>query len=158
MNEAYKRSGYNWMALVAILAISIGSPLLLHYLLKPKETPQPVALQQVQRPNSPIPLVVTQQVFSGIQVVPQIITQQVVQVVTQHEVRVEIQQFKEVDEVKPTPKLDVTWLGSPVTRAWQKSGDSSWETIGGQLNSLHSPPTYKIGLRSDGTVIWKKEE
>ena len=146
MNEPYNKNQFNYKVLAVILAISIGSPLLLHYWLKPKEvSPQPVVLQQI----ATSPQVVTQQVF---QPIVQSVTQQVIQVVTQYMPHVEIQQFRIAEEVKPI------WLGSPVTRAWQKTGDNSWETIGNQFTSLHSPPTFKIGLRSDGVVIWKKVE
>ena len=157
MNEAYKSNRHNWVAMLVILAIAIGSPLLLHFLLKPKDTPQPVAVQQVQD-HAQIPLVVTQQVFSGIQVVPQIITQQILQVITQEVDRpVIIQQMPVAKPVET--KLETQWLGSPVTQVWiWDRRKQIWENDTTYENSFRSSPTIILGLRSDGTVVWRKSE
>ena len=50
----------------------------------------------------------------------------------------------------------VRWLGSPVTEMWVKDGPHSWTQARPSIHGQISPPDVEMGLRSDGTVIWRE--
>lgn len=158
----------NIKAIAIILAISIGSPVILHFLMKPKDV---VAVQTVSAP-------IVQQTP---QVVPiQIITQQVIQVVTQQIIQVVTQQITNTPVVNttqdrfitelqnivqsltnkpPDPKAGVYWLASPVTQSWYwDTRKQTWKNESSYMESFKSPPNILLGLKADGTVVWRKIE
>lgn len=59
---------------------------------------------------------------------------------------------------EPKPKLEITWLSSPVTRDWSYSEEKKIWITEKYNKSLRSSPSTKIGLRSDGVVVWDKKE
>lgn len=56
-----------------------------------------------------------------------------------------------------TSQADIEWINSPVMQSWifnEKSG--VWETVLNYKDSFRSSPTLILGLRQDGTVVWKR--
>lgn len=65
-----------------------------------------------------------------------------------------------VESVSPQsiPKVEM-WLDSPVTQEWIYDYEKDyWSTAKDWKDSFKSPPSIKLGLRDDGTVVWKKIE
>lgn len=58
----------------------------------------------------------------------------------------------------PTSELyETQWLSSPITQVWEWDDRKQlWVMPMKYPDCLRSPPSIIIGLRSDGTVIWKK--
>jgi len=53
----------------------------------------------------------------------------------------------------------IFWMGSPVSQKWVfNEKKQAWETLLPYKESFKSPPTYVIGLRDDGVVIWKRSD
>jgi hypothetical protein len=69
----------------------------------------------------------------------------------------------ELSQPQPTP-IDAKenaevemWLDSPVTQRYTYNYDKEyWSTSKEFKDSFKSPPSIRLGLRSDGTVVWKK--
>jgi hypothetical protein len=53
-------------------------------------------------------------------------------------------------------EIETTWLESPVTRSWEFDEKRGIWTTEKYEKSLQSAPSIIIGLREDGTVVWKK--
>ena len=55
---------------------------------------------------------------------------------------------------------NIIWMGSVVVQHFNKIGSNHWESSGDILQKwgMWANPTYKIGFRSDGVVVWREEE
>lgn len=53
---------------------------------------------------------------------------------------------------------NVRWLQSVVTEAYQKESETSWISVSPGIFGQIADVTTIIGLKKDGTVVWKKRE
>jgi hypothetical protein len=64
---------------------------------------------------------------------------------------------KEIPQVNSNTNSVSMWLNSPVTQKWTYDIEKDyWTTARDFEDSFKSPPSIRLGLRADGTVVWKK--
>lgn len=60
-------------------------------------------------------------------------------------------------EIPPPEELTILWLDSPVTQEWEYDYQKdAWLTKRDTKDSYRSPPSMRLGMRSDGVVVWKR--
>ena len=74
-------------------------------------------------------------------------------------IQVESQPVLVLEEDVTVQRSSVQWLNSPVTQSWVWEADRfAWRRVPNEKDSLRFHPAFLIGLRDDGTVVWKVVE
>ena len=129
-------------AFLIILAVSVAFPLAIHYILK---EPNPIRVDEI--PPAAGPNTIEHVYLDTLNT----LIGKIDYLVTQQENYLGAHTLVESEE-----ELDVLWLASPVTQAW-KYDESDMIYRPASKDNYRSPPTIQIGLRSDGTVVWRKK-
>lgn len=54
-------------------------------------------------------------------------------------------------------KDETVWIGSPVVQNWEWDPSiNAWKTLVPYDKSMNSRPSIQIGLKEDGTIVWKR--
>jgi hypothetical protein len=142
-------------ALLIILAVSVASPLALHYALKekaPDPPPPPPPLTEVELPPA------KEDTLSDVYFEKlDLLVDKVTELSIKYDDQILLREFESTTQTVPEEEnLTINWLNSPVTQAWKyDEDDMAYKTA--SKDSYRSPPSIIIGLRSDGVVVWRKK-
>lgn len=190
-------------ALLVIVAVSVISPLALHYVLK-EPKPEPVVIESPQE----IPKSVNTHTNRMEQLLSEIIRTQIdlsaafgvlqdqindvkdiqdqalikefanqpsvdtntvslaIDQTEQHILKVLNSYFEDTveqeDETEPpsvtAPSNTVKWLASPVMQTWRYDEENLvYQAVPNHKDSYRSLPSVQMGLRSDGTIVWREK-